>query len=689
MSVFSNSNSTTWTYSSYEASLLAVGDLNGDDVDDLVLGYPETNSFGYMLGFSGDTNFVGLGYAPEGIIVADLNGDGYSDIVTSNATHPYSLYFLGGPSLPGSLQMFSVDCSGNITDITTGDFDGDGSIDIIASTVNGTIEVMLNTASTPVYAESLVLDVTPGARVHSVAAGDFNSDGLDDIAYPFAPNAVGILFQKDAPTPFSLPIDLTLTASVSSPFTRLWSGDVTGDFEDDLVAMMDSDERLYLFNHDQFTTTQVSYGYVTLPEVPSFVSVTDVTDDGHADVVASFPSADLLFLYRQSGASLPSSPSMTFVTGSYPSCAILGDGTGDHRGDLLVLDSGSHSVSAWEQINFAPIAHSGGPYLTGQGDSHQFNGSATTGYSELPYMEYRWEFGDGETFDWAREPTPVHQYMSLGNFTVNMSVRDPAGLTDSDSTWIVVTDSEPFTDFTWSPLNPTEGEEVVFEDTTYSYDDVVLLNWTVDGVVVSEGLEGTITMVFDHGTHAVTLTATDSDGSVAQNTKYVYVQALDPEIELIAPSAVDEGDDVSFEVIVDERFGAPVDPIVSYEWDFSFDGAFSADEVTLVNSTLHVFGATGDSEIYTVAVRVNDSDGDTNITMVMVEVFDIGPAAMVSLSVTTAEEGVPFSFIDETYTYDGISYWDWTLTYPDSSTQTWSHDASAMADVVFEVGDGD
>jgi hypothetical protein len=118
MSVFSNSNSTTWTYSSYEASLLAVGDLNGDDVDDLVLGYPETNSFGYMLGFSGDTNFVGLGYAPEGIIVADLNGDGYSDIVTSNATHPYSLYFLGGPSLPGSLQMFSVDCSGNITDIT-------------------------------------------------------------------------------------------------------------------------------------------------------------------------------------------------------------------------------------------------------------------------------------------------------------------------------------------------------------------------------------------------------------------------------------------------------------------------------------------------------------------------------------------------------------------------------------------
>lgn len=686
---FSNGNATTWTYSSYEATLIAVGDLDGDDTQDLVLGYPATNSFGYMLGFSGDTNFVGLGYVTENLIVTDLNSDGYSDILTSNASHPYALFYLGGPTLPGSLVMSWFNCSGNITDIATGDLDGDGMTDVVATTANGTVELLFNTGSSPVFSDPLVLEATPGVSLQSVAVGDFDSDGLDDIAYPRAPNAIDILLQKTGTEPFALPADLTLTASVASPFVRLWSGDITGDFEDDLVAMMDSDDRLYLFNHDQFTTTQVSYGHLTLPEIPSFVSVTDVTDDGHADVVASFPSADLLFLYRQAGASLPSSPSMTFVTGARPTCAVLGDGTGDHRGDLLVVDSASHSVSTWELINFPPVAHSGGPYVTGQGDSHRFDGSATTSFSEIPYMEYRWDFGDGESVDWAREPAPVHQYMSLGNFTVTMDVRDPAGLTDSDTTWIDVTDSEPHTDFTWSPLNPTEGESVVFEDATYSYDEVVLLNWTVDGVLVSTGMDATIVMVFDEGVHPVMLTATDSDGSVVSVTKYPYVQPLDPELEIVAPVSADEGDAVRLEVIVDERFGGPVDPIVSYEWDFSYDGAFAADEVALVNVTTHVFGASGDSETYTVAVRVTDSDGDVNTTMVNIEIMDIGPSGLVSLSVVVAEEGVPFSFLDGTYTYDGIVSWSWALTYPDSSVETWSHDADEMAAVVFLVGDGD
>ncbi|MEW5748540.1 MAG: PKD domain-containing protein [Candidatus Thermoplasmatota archaeon] len=686
---FSNSNSTTWTYLYYEASVIAVGDIDGDDSEDLVLGYPETNSFGYMLGFSGDMSFVGLGYAPLDIVVTDVNGDSFADVLTSNGTHPYGLFYLGDPSDPGSLVMSMFNCSGNLTDIATGDLNDDGMVDVVASTSNGTVEIMLNSGSSPVYPDSVVLDATPGVGIPSVAVGDFDSDGLDDIAYPQSPNRIEILLQDEGATPFSLPADIELSASVASPFVRLWSGDVTGDFEADIVAMVGDDERLFLFDHDQFTTTTIPFDEVSLPEVPSFVSVTDVTDDGHADVVAAFPSADLLFLYRQSGSSLPPSPSMTFVTGALPSCAILGDGTGDHRGDLLVVDSGSHSVSAWELINSPPVAHSGGPYVAGQGDPHQFNGSVTTSFSELPYIEYMWDFGDGNVTDWARDPSPVHQYLELGNFTVTLTVRDPAGSADSDATWIEVVDSHPFADFTWSPLNPTEGEDVVFTDATYSFDPLETIWWIVDGVVVSSGLEHTVTMSFDDGSHYANLTAVDSDGSADSVIKYFFVQPLDPELSLVAPLLVDEGDTVPFEVIVDERFGGEVDEVVGYEWDFSYDGAFSVDEVTSSNSTTHVFGSTGDSEVYTVAVRVTDVDGDANTTMASVEVADIGPSAQISLSVPAAEEGAPFSFVDGTNTYDGIASWEWTLRYPDSSTDTWSIPSDEMAALEFELGDGD
>jgi PKD repeat protein len=667
---------------------MATGDIDGDDTEDLVLGYPETNSFGYMLGFSGDTVFVGLGYAPLDIIVTDVNGDSFADVLTCNGTHPYGLFYLGDPSDPGSLVMSMFNCSANITDIATGDLNGDGLIDVAAATVNGTIEVFMNTGSSPVYISSLALNVTPGAAIPSIVVGDFDSDGLDDIAYPRSPNRIDVLLQADGTEPISLPADMELSASVGSPFTRLWSGDVTGDFEDDIVAMVGGDTHLYLFDHDQFTTTTTPFDEVPLPEAPSFVSVTDVTDDGHADLVAAFASADLLFLYRQSGGSLPDAPSMTFVTGAHPTCAVLGDATGDHRGDLLVVDSGSHSVSAWELVNFPPVASAGGPYVAGQGDQHQFNGSAATACSELPYMEYMWDFGDGNTTDWAREPSPVHQYMQLGNFTVTLTVRDPAGAADADTTWIEVVDSYPHADFTWSPLNPAEGEDVVLSDATYSYDPVAELRWIVDGAVVSIGLEHTVSMSFDDGAHYANLTVTDSDGSEGTVIKYFFVQALDPELLLVAPASVDEGTEVEFEVMVDERFGGEVDEVVSYEWDFSYDGSFLADEVTDSNYTAHVFGSSGDSEVYTVAVRVTDIDGDVNTTMVSVEVVDIGPSALASLSVVTAEEGVPFSFVDGTYTYDGISSWTWTLRYPDLSTEVWHLSSSEMAALEFELGDG-
>lgn len=688
---YSNSNSTIWTSRTTEASMISSGDIDGDGNLDLVLLYPGSASFGYMLDFSGTVVRQSLGFVPSLMLVRDLNGDGRAEILTTNSAQANMTISSWDSSSPGSFTTYRLDSQGIVTDVEPGDFNRDSLTDLSVITASGHIEFFFNTGEAAPYGmasdDSFTVPILGNMKL---ASGDFNSDGLDDLAYPVSGSMIGIIYQRENLTGMPHLPGSVLFESTGGELTQLWSGDVTGDGSTDIAAMVEGTTELFLFDQDAFAGPYNSFDTVTLPETPAFIDLVDATDDGHADIVVSFPSADLMFLYRQENGSLSHAPSMIFVTGARPNWAAIGDGTHDHRADLLVCDSYSHSVSAFEQINTAPVAHAGGPYFARQGDPLVLNGSADTGYSEIPFMEYRWDFGDGNVSDWAREPNPTHVYMSLGTFTITVYVRDPAGLMDSDSTTVLVQDSYPHPDFLWSPLNPTEGQVVTFTEVTVSFDPVVLLNWTIDGLLVSTGLETSISTEFDDGIHTIELEATDSDGSVARIEHYLFVQPMDPELLILADDSVDEGMPVLFSVTVDSWHGGPVDSIVSYEWNFSYiGGAFVPDTPpSTSNTTSHVFSASGTSQIYTVAVRVVDADGDSNISMVNIEVMDIGPIAAVSLTSPTVSEGVPFSFVSGTYSHDGIINWTWTLTYPDSSQEVyWLNDVS-FEQLEFIVGDG-
>ena len=521
----------------------------------------------------------------------------------------------------------------------------------------------------------------------SIAIGDFNSDGLNDIAYPRPTTRISVMLQDEGSTPFSLPVDYDLSASFDGEFEAAFSGDITGDGKDDIVGLRADDHRAYLFDQLEFETTSQYFDELAFPEDPVFVTVTDATDDGFEDIVAIFESADLVFLYRQEAGTIPQTPSMTFVAGANPSWAVVGDGSKDHRGDLIVCNSGSHSASVWEQLNFAPIAHSGGPYEVQQGDDLVFNGSATTGSTEIPFMEYWWDLGDGTILDWAREPNPVHNYTELDVFDVTMEVRDPLGLSDTSYTTVTVVDSSPHVSFTMYPSVPLEGAVLQFNDTTTSYDEVVLLNWSVDGTLHSTDASN-ITVAFDNGPHSVTLEATDDDGSVANYTLELEVLSRNPDATLVAPTVADEGVPILLSVEVDPWNDGPWDEIVSYEWNFSYEGGgFVADVVTLVNSTSRVFDVEGESEVHSIAVRVTDIDGNYTVCVANITILDIGPNASIALSDDVPGEGVPFAFLASD-SHDGIVDWAWTLTGPDGYHATFNLTAEAMAAVEFVLPDG-
>jgi uncharacterized protein (TIGR03437 family) len=194
--VLGQSNS---AFANLEPSATIAVDLNGDHKIDLVVlsGIPAVpfelgTPYGLLvlLG-NGDGTFqppipVSSCFGTFGAQVADLNGDGIPDLVTmcpSGGPLPNTLFLLmpgkgdgtfgSGVPLPAPASWFAPPV------FTIGDFNQDGKPDIAVATGN-TLALLLNDGNgnfTPI-----INNDEPWGGVSGIAAGDFNGDGLLDLA---------------------------------------------------------------------------------------------------------------------------------------------------------------------------------------------------------------------------------------------------------------------------------------------------------------------------------------------------------------------------------------------------------------------------------------------------------------------------------------------------------------------------
>jgi len=344
---------------------IAVADFNGDGKLDLAVSvysiFTPLSDMNILLG-NGDGTFTAgpafplTGQNVNNAAVADFNGDGKPDLAISLPDANEVQVLLGNGD--GTFTPMSATSVNGVSVVATGDFNRDGKADLVAVNCGpGTLTILLgNGDGTFTEGATITTPVTgPGGLAVcpvSVAVGDFNKDGIPDLAVANCPR-----FDQGATGSVTILLgngDGTFTAKAESPAAGgqplfIAAGDFNGDGIPDLVVSdmntgyPELGNLTVLFGNGDGTFTATAVSPQT-GSIPYSVAFADFNGDGKADLAIANAGSNTITVLLGNGDGTFAAP-VTPAAGADPLFVAVGDFNGDGIPDLAAANNTTSSVT--------------------------------------------------------------------------------------------------------------------------------------------------------------------------------------------------------------------------------------------------------------------------------------------------------------------------------------------------------